>query len=142
MRIHIINGPNLNLLGTRQKEFYGEESWDSILNGLKERFSTVELTAFQSNHEAQIIDELQRIPESVIGVVLNAGAYTHTSLAIADALAALATPVIEVHMSNVYQREEVRHHSLIAQHCIGTITGFGIESYGLAIQALTSSSKS
>jgi 3-dehydroquinate dehydratase-2 len=135
MRIHIINGPNLNLLGTRQTEYYGTDTWDEILIGLKERFSGIELTAFQSNHEAQIIDELQRIDELVDAVVLNAGAYTHTSLAIADSIAALGTPVVEVHMSNVYQREEVRHHSMIAEHCIGSITGFGADSYALAILA-------
>lgn len=138
-KILIINGPNLNLLGMRQPEIYGAQSMEEYLEFLSECYHDIDIEYFQSNHEGEIIDRLQRVGydiEEYRGVILNAGAYTHTSLAIADAIAAIPMKVVEVHISNVAAREEVRHRSLIARVCRGTIAGFGMDSYRLAIEAL------
>ena len=134
-KIIIINGPNLNLLGKREPETYGDKSFDSYLEELLAEFIDVELTSFQSNVEGEIIDKIQETGFSLDGIVLNAGGYTHTSVAIADAIAAIKTPVIEVHISNVYTREEYRHQSLMAKNCKGVIAGFGLYSYKMAIRS-------
>ncbi|MDB9990170.1 type II 3-dehydroquinate dehydratase [Flavobacteriales bacterium] len=134
-KIIIINGPNLNLLGKREPETYGDKSFDSYLEELLAEFIDVELTSFQSNVEGEIIDKIQETGFSLDGIVLNAGGYTHTSVAIADAIAAIKTPVIEVHISNVYAREEYRHQSLMAKNCKGVIAGFGLYSYKMAIRS-------
>ena len=137
MKIAIINGPNLNLLGIREPSIYGNEGFENYLKTLQENYSgDIEISYFQSNHEGAIIDELHRIGFSYHGIVLNAGAYTHTSVAIADAISAITTPVVEVHISNVHKREEFRHHSMISRVCLGVIAGFGLDSYRLAIEAL------
>ncbi|MCM1292428.1 MAG: type II 3-dehydroquinate dehydratase [Bacteroides sp.] len=139
MKLLIINGPNLNLLGMRQPEIYGAQSMEQYLEFLREAYADVDIEYFQSNHEGDIIDRIQMIGYSTdeyAGIVLNAGAYTHTSLAIADAIAAVKLPVVEVHISNVAAREEIRHHSLIAPVCRGSIVGFGMDSYRLAIESL------
>ncbi|MDD5782482.1 MAG: type II 3-dehydroquinate dehydratase [Muribaculaceae bacterium] len=135
-KIAVINGPNLNLLGVREKSIYGDTSFDSYFAGLKSRFENVELTYFQSNCEGSIIDEIHRVGFDVDGIVLNAGAYTHYSIAIADAIRAVKAPVVEVHISNVHSREEYRHVSMIAPACRGVIAGFGLKSYDLAVEAL------
>jgi 3-dehydroquinate dehydratase-2 len=136
--ILIINGPNLNLLGKREPGIYGSSSMDDCLNALKNEFKDINIEYFQSNHEGAIIDKLHSVgfDTNYTGIVLNAGAYTHTSLAIADAIAAINTPVVEVHISNVHAREEIRHHSMISSVCRGVIAGFGLRSYALGIQAL------
>lgn len=137
MKIAIINGPNLNLLGVREPSIYGDEGFESYLKTLREIYNkNVEISYFQSNHEGDIIDELHRVGFDCNGIVLNAGAYTHTSLAIADAISAITAPVIEVHISNVHKREEFRHHSMISRVCKGVIAGFGLDSYRLAIEAV------
>lgn len=139
MKILIINGPNLNLLGMRQPEIYGNQSMGEYLEFLRDCYHDVDIEYFQSNHEGDIIDRLQAVGynrEEYRGIVLNAGAYTHTSLAIADAIAAIAVRVVEVHISNIAAREEVRHRSLIAPVCHGSIAGFGMDSYRLAIESL------
>jgi|SRR6185436_13137917 len=135
MKILIINGPNLNLLGKREKDIYGEQSFDTFFNELKELFPVTELEYYQSNVEGEIINKLHEAGFSIDGIILNAGGYTHTSVAIADAVAAITTPVIEVHISNVYAREDYRHVSLMAKNCRGVIAGFGLGSYRLAIEA-------
>lgn len=132
-KILILNGPNLNLLGVREKGIYGDQSFESYLEELKAKFPELELSYFQSNSEGAIIDKLHEIGFSFDGVVLNAGAYTHTSVAIADAIAAISTPVIEVHISNVHQRETFRHHSYLSKNCKGIIVGFGLDGYRLAL---------
>ena len=129
----IINGPNLNLLGKREPETYGNKSFDSYMKELVAEFPEIELTSFQSNVEGEIIDKIQETGFSYDGIVLNAGGYTHTSVSIADAIAAVKTQVIEVHISNVYAREEYRHQSLMAKNCKGVIAGFGLDSYKMAI---------
>tara|TARA_B100000768_G_scaffold44933_1_gene43753 strand:- start:691 stop:1110 length:420 start_codon:yes stop_codon:yes gene_type:complete len=134
-KIIIINGPNLNLLGKRQPETYGNKSFDSYMKELVAEFPEIELTSFQSNVEGEIINKIQETGFSLDGIVLNAGGYTHTSVAIADAIAAIKTPVIEVHISNVYAREEYRHQSLMAKNCKGVIAGFGLDSYKMAINS-------
>jgi len=134
MKIQIINGPNLNLLGVREKSIYGNSSFENYLEDLRKRFTDIEIAYYQSNVEGEIINKLHEIGFSYDGVVLNAGAYTHTSVAIADAIAAINTPVIEVHISNVYKREDFRHHSMLAASCRGVIAGFGMDSYRLAIE--------
>jgi len=136
MKIHIINGPNLNLLGKREPETYGKQSFEEYFETLKARFPAVELHYYQSNVEGELINKLHEVGFSFDGVILNAGAYTHTSIALHDAIAAIKTPVIEVHISNVYAREEFRHKSLITSKCIGLITGFGMDGYAMAIQHL------
>ncbi len=133
MKIQIINGPNLNLLGKREPDVYGKESFESFYEKLKQRFPSAELHYYQSNVEGEIINKLHEVGFGFDGIVLNAGAYTHTSVAIHDAIGGIKTPVIEVHISNVYAREEFRHKSLITSKCIGLITGFGMEGYAMAI---------
>lgn len=132
-KILIINGPNLNLLGKREPDTYGDKSFDDYMKELVVEFPELELSTYQSNVEGEIINKLQEKGFSYAGIILNAGGYTHTSVAIADAVAAIKTPVIEVHISNVYAREEYRHHSLMAKNCIGVIVGFGLDSYKMAI---------
>lgn len=134
-KIIIINGPNLNLLGKRELETYGNKSFESYMKELVVWFPNVELTSFQSNVEGEIINKIQESGFNLDGIILNAGGYTHTSVAIADAIAAIKTPVIEVHISNVYAREEYRHQSLMAKNCKGVIAGFGLDSYKLAIDS-------
>lgn len=137
MKISIINGPNLNLLGRREKGIYGERDFDSFLSELKSRYADVEISYFQSNSEGALIDRIQEDGfGKADGIVLNAGAYTHTSVAISDAIRGIRTPVIEVHISNIAAREEYRHRSFIAAACKGSIAGFGLDSYRLAIEAL------
>ncbi|MBE8714529.1 type II 3-dehydroquinate dehydratase [Sphingobacterium hungaricum] len=132
--ILIINGPNLNLLGIREKSIYGDQSFQVYFDSLKEDFEeNVELSYFQSNIEGEIIDKIHEVGFEFDGIVINAGAYTHTSVAIGDAIAAVTSPVVEVHISNVYQREEFRHQSFLAKNCKGVICGFGLESYRLGI---------
>ena len=134
-KIIVINGPNLNLLGKREPETYGDKSFDSYFKELEVEFPFLELTSFQSNVEGEIINKIQETGFSLDGIVLNAGGYTHTSVAIADAIAAIKIPVIEVHISNVYSREEYRHQSLMAKNCKGVIAGFGLDSYKMAINS-------
>ncbi|CAI8183038.1 MAG: 3-dehydroquinate dehydratase [Crocinitomicaceae bacterium] len=134
-KIIVINGPNLNLLGKREPKTYGDKSFDSYFKELEVEFPFLELTSFQSNVEGEIINKIQETGFSLDGIVLNAGGYTHTSVAIADAIAAIKTPVIEVHISNVYAREEYRHQSLMAKNCKGVIAGFGLDSYKMAINS-------
>ena len=136
MNIQIINGPNLNLLGVREKSIYGDTSFETYLDELRKRYANITINYYQSNVEGEIINKLHEIGFSYDGVVLNAGAYTHTSVAIADAIAAINTPVVEVHISNVYKREEFRHHSMLAASCKGVIAGFGLDSYRLGIESL------
>jgi len=138
MKIQIINGPNLNLLGKREPETYGLESFEDYFKKLKVRFPDVDLHYFQSNVEGEIINMLHKVGFDYDGIVLNAGAYTHTSVAIHDAIAAIKSPTVEVHISNVYAREEFRHKSLITSKCAGLITGFGLEGYAMAIGYLIS----
>jgi 3-dehydroquinate dehydratase-2 len=135
MKIQIINGPNLNLLGKREPGIYGSEGFEPFLETLKSKYPQVELSYFQSNVEGEIINKLHEVGFSFDGIVMNAGAYTHTSVAIGDAIAAIKTSVVEVHISNVYAREEYRHHSMMAKNCKGIITGFGMMSYELALQS-------
>lgn len=136
-RILIINGPNLNLLGTREPGIYGSQTMDSVITGLRQRYPDIELLYYQSNHEGDLIDRIHAADkEGIFGIVLNAGAYTHTSLAIADAIAAVSVPVVEVHISNISSREPIRHNSMITPVCRGIIAGFGTDSYRLAIESL------
>lgn len=134
MKIQIINGPNLNLLGKREPEVYGSQTFDAFYEDLKKRFPQVTFSYYQSNVEGEIINKLQETGFSFDVIILNAGAYTHTSIAIHDAIASIKTPVVEVHISNIYAREEFRHTSLITSKCAGLITGFGMEGYALAVQ--------
>ena len=131
----IINGPNLNLLGKRQPDIYGNQTFESYLDTLKAKYDKVEITYFQSNIEGEIIDKLHEVGFSYDGIVLNAGAYTHTSVGIGDAVKAVTTPVVEVHISNTFSREDFRHHSFISPHAKGVILGFGMQSYQLAIES-------
>ena len=135
-RIQIINGPNLNLLGKREPTVYGDQSFDAYFLKLKTAFPDVTMDYFQSNTEGVIIDKLQETGFTYDGIILKGGAYTHTSIAIADAIRAITTPVIEVHISNVFQREEYRHHSFLSEVCKGCIVGFGLDSYRLAVEAI------
>jgi 3-dehydroquinate dehydratase-2 len=132
--IIIINGPNLNLLGKREPEIYGSDTFDDVFLRLEKDFPDMNLEYFQSNHEGAILDKLHEVGFNYDGIVLNGGAYTHTSIAIADAIAAISTPVLEVHISNVHAREEFRHHSYFSAHCAGLIVGLGVKGYHLAIQ--------
>lgn len=137
MKILIMNGPNLNRLGTREPSVYGTQTMDDCLNQLKTLYPQVELIYYQSNVEGFLIDRLQQAAdERVDGIVLNAGAYTHTSVALRDAIASIDVPVVEVHLSNVHKREPFRHQSMIAAVCKGVIAGFGMQSYRLAVEAL------
>ena len=133
-KLQIINGPNLNLLGTREPGIYGTTSFEQYLTQLRERFPEVQIDYFQSNTEGALIDKLQEVGFSYDGIVLNAGAYTHTSIALYDCIRSLKSPVVEVHISNVHQREEFRHHSMISAACKGVICGFGLDSYRLAVE--------
>lgn len=137
MKIQIINGPNLNLLGVREPGIYGSESFEDYLSRLRRLFPDVEIDYYQSNVEGELINKLQEVGFSADGIVLNAGAYTHTSVALHDCIRAIKSPVVEVHISNVHQREEFRHHSFISPACKGVICGFGLDSYRLAIEGLT-----
>jgi 3-dehydroquinate dehydratase-2 len=138
MKIQIINGPNLNLLGVREKSIYGSSDFETYLAELRHRYPDLELEYYQSNIEGEIINKLHEVGFTYHGIVINAGAYTHTSVAIGDAIAAINIPVIEVHISNVYKREEFRHHSMLAKNCKGVIAGFGMDSYRLGIENLIS----
>jgi 3-dehydroquinate dehydratase-2 len=133
MKLHIINGPNLNLLGIREPEIYGTQGFDAFFEQLQTEFPDHEISYFQSNVEGELINNLQEVGFSTDGIILNAGAYTHTSIAIGDAVAAIKTPVLEVHISNVFSREEFRHVSYIAPKAIGIVSGLGLNGYRLAI---------
>lgn len=135
MRIQIINGPNLNLLGVREPDVYGSTGFETYLANLRKQYPQAEIEYFQSNVEGTLVDKIHEVGFSFDGIVLNAGAYTHTSVALLDAIKAVSTPVIEVHISNVHHREVFRHHSMIASGCKGVICGFGLDSYRLAIEA-------
>lgn len=141
MKIQIINGPNINLLGKREPSIYGSESFESYLTHLKEQYPEVEFDYYQSNIEGEMINKIHEIGFSYDGIILNAGAYTHTSIALQDAIRAITTPVIEVHISNVHTREEFRHKSMISCACLGVICGFGLDSYRLGIEALLQKKK-
>ena len=136
MKIQIVNGPNLNLLGRREPDIYGQTSFDDYLPKLQAAYPDVQIDYFQSNHEGALIDKLQEVGFSYDGIILNAGAYTHTSVALHDCIRGIKTPVIEVHISNVHQRENFRHHSFLSPACKGVICGFGLDSYRLAVEAL------
>lgn len=136
MRIQIINGPNLNLLGTREPEIYGKKGFEEYLNVLRNAFPDIRIDYYQSNVEGELINKIHEVGFEADGIVLNAGAYTHYSLALMDAIKCVSTPVVEVHISNVHQREEFRRHSVISPACKGVICGFGLDSYRLAIEAL------
>lgn len=134
MKILILNGPNLNLLGVRQTEIYGKQDFLSYFDNLKESYNDIHLEYYQSNVEGEIINKLHSVGFDFDGIVLNAGGYTHTSVSIRDAIAAITTPVLEVHISNIYAREEFRHISMISEVCVGTIAGLGLQGYKLAIE--------
>ena len=134
MKILVLNGPNLNLLGIREKSIYGNEPFDSYFEKLKKAYPDHELHYIQSNHEGVLIDAIHEYGFDCDGIVLNAGGYTHTSVALRDAIAAVNTPVIEVHLSNIHAREDFRQHSMIASNCKGSISGFGLDSYRLALE--------
>ncbi len=136
MNIQIINGPNLNLLGVREQSIYGNTGFETYLKELQSRYPNLTINYYQSNVEGEIINKLHEVGFSYDGIVLNAGAYTHTSVAISDAIAGITTPVVEVHISNVYKREEFRHQSMLARNCKGVIAGFGLDSYRLAVESL------
>lgn len=135
MKISIINGPNLNLIGTREPGIYGSETFEHFFQKLRKEYETIDFDYFQSNVEGEIINEIQNADKRMNGIILNAGAYTHTSIAIGDAIAAIKTPVVEVHISNVEAREEFRKYSHISSKCAGTISGFGLKSYLLAVES-------
>lgn len=136
MRIQIINGPNINLLGKREPSIYGSESFEDYLVRLRARYPEVEISYYQSNIEGEMINKIHGVGFNYDGIILNAGAYTHTSIALQDAIRAVTAPVIEVHISNVHQREEFRHKSMISCACKGVICGFGLDSYRLGVEAL------
>ncbi len=136
MQIKIINGPNLNLLGTRGPDKYGHSSFEDYFLILKSRFPDIHFEYFQSNIEGEIINEIQKVGFTFDGIILNAAGYTHTSVSITDAIAAIVTPVVEVHITNISAREDFRHTSLIGRNCAGSISGFGLDSYRLAVEAL------
>lgn len=141
MKFLIVNGPNLNLLGKREPSIYGDQSFEAFFETLRKRFPDADLHYYQSNVEGEIINKLHETGFTFDGIILNAGAYTHTSVAIHDAIGAITTPVVEVHISNVYNREEFRHKSLITSKCIGLLTGFGMEGYAMALSFLLSRKK-
>jgi 3-dehydroquinate dehydratase II len=142
MHIEIINGPNLNLLGRREPEKYGHSSFEDYFIELKSLYTDIDFNYFQSNIEGEIINEIQRSGFSADGIIINAGGYTHTSVSIGDAIASVSSPVIEVHITNIYAREEFRHTSLIRKNCTGSIAGFGLDSYRLAVEAIIEMLKS
>ena len=135
MKLLIINGPNLNLLGKREPEIYGNQTFESYVEDLKTKYNNIEIHYFQSNIEGELVSKIQEVGFSFDGIILNAAAYTHTSVAIADAVKAITTPVVEVHISNTFSREDFRHKSYIAPSTKGVILGFGLKSYELAIQS-------
>jgi 3-dehydroquinate dehydratase II len=135
MKIAIINGPNLNLLGKREPDVYGSTSFEDYLLELKKKFPQFELDYFQNNVEGEIINQIHKVGFSYAGIIINAGAYTHTSIAIADAIAAVTSPAIEVHISNIFSREDYRHVSYLGAKCKGSISGFGLKGYELALQS-------
>lgn len=135
MKIQIINGPNLNLLGLREPTIYGSEGFETYITQLRTLYSIIEIDYYQSNVEGELINKLHEVGFSYDGIILNGGGYTHTSVAIADAIAAIKTPVIEVHISNIYAREEFRHVSLTGKNCKGVLTGFGLDGYRLALES-------
>ncbi len=137
MKIAIINGPNLNLLGKREPEVYGNETFESYQEKLKSVFPDIEFTYFQSNVEGDLVTALQQVGFSSDGIILNPGAYTHTSIAIGDAVAAITTKVVEVHISNIFAREEFRKHSYVSAKCVGVISGLGLKGYELAVNYLS-----
>ena len=137
MRIQIINGPNINLLGKREPSIYGSVTFEDYLAELRQKYTDIQIDYFQSNIEGELIDKIQQTGLDVDGIILNAGAYTHTSIALQDAIRSVTSPVIEVHISNVHAREAFRHVSMIACACKGVICGFGLNSYRLALEALT-----
>ncbi|TXB65078.1 type II 3-dehydroquinate dehydratase [Vicingus serpentipes] len=134
MKLLIINGPNLNLLGKREPTIYGHSSFEDFFLQLKTKYSSIDFEYYQSNVEGELINKLHEVGFSYDGIIMNAGAYTHTSIGIADAIVGIKSPVIEVHISNIYTREEYRHISLMAKNCIGVITGLGLNSYRLAVE--------
>jgi 3-dehydroquinate dehydratase-2 len=133
MKIQVINGPNLNLLGKREPEIYGSESFESFFSQLQAKYPEVQLSYFQSNVEGELINKIQEVGFSADGIILNAGGYTHTSVALSDAVAAVTTPTVEVHISNLYKREEFRHKSILSKSCVGMIAGLGLKGYALAV---------
>ena len=135
MKIQIINGPNLNLLGIREKSIYGDSSFEDYLKTLREKYQIIDIDYFQSNIEGEIINKLHEVGFSYDGIILNGGAYTHTSIGIADAISGINTTVVEVHISNIYAREEFRHISLSGKNCRGVLTGFGLDGYRLALES-------
>jgi len=141
MNIHIINGPNLNMLGKREIDIYGNESFETYFTKLQKQFPEINLNYFQSNIEGELINEIQKVGFSVNGIVLNPAGYSHTSIAIGDAVAAIKVPLIEVHISNIYAREEFRKHSFVSAKALGVITGLGLDGYRLAIDWLINSPK-
>ena len=141
MKLSIINGPNLNLLGKREPNIYGNQSFDVYLNFLKKKYSNINFDYFQSNIEGEIIDQIQKVGFSYDGILLNAAAFTHTSIGIADAIKAINTPVIEIHISNTFSREDFRHKSYISSVSKGLIIGFGFESYRLAVESFITNHK-
>ena len=136
MKIAIINGPNLNLQGRREPEVYGSDTFDEVLSALRQAFPQVEMEYYQSNVEGELINKLHEVGFSCQGIVVNAGGYSHTSVALHDALTAIPAPAIEVHISNIFAREEYRHHSLVTSACRGMICGLGLQGYRLAVEAL------
>lgn len=136
MNIMIINGPNLNLLGRREPEIYGSNSFEAYLDELRKKLPDVNIDYYQSNIEGELINKMQEVGFTYDGIVLNAGAYTHTSIALQDCIRSLKAPVVEVHISNVHKREEFRHKSMISCACLGVICGFGLDSYRLAIEGI------
>ncbi len=138
MKIQIINGPNINLLGKREPSIYGSQSFEDYLEELKARYPNVTFEYYQSNVEGEMINKIHEVGFDFDGIILNAGAYTHTSIALQDAIRAIKSPVIEVHISNVHKREEFRHKSMISCACVGVICGFGLDSYRLAVEAMLS----
>ena len=135
MNLIIINGPNLNLLGIREKEIYGDESFESYYESLQKKFKNININYYQSNHEGELIEKIQEVGFSYDGIIINAGGFTHTSVALRDAISSVTSPAIEVHISNTYSREEYRHKSFLSAHVKGIILGFGLKSYDLAISS-------
>ena len=134
MKIAILNGPNLNLLGKREPALYGHQSFEDFFRALESRYPSITFSYFQSNVEGELINKIQEVGFSVDGIILNAGGYTHTSVALSDAVAAVTTPTVEVHISNLYKREEFRHKSILSKSCVGMIAGLGLKGYALAVQ--------
>jgi len=134
MNLIIINGPNLNLLGKREPEIYGSQSFEDYLGELRQNHASISIDYFQSNSEGALLDKLHEVGFSYAGIILNCGAYSHTSIAIADAVAAISSPVLEVHISNIHAREAFRHHCYLSEHCVGSIVGLGLKGYDLAVR--------